>query len=176
MKFKPSISISALLLCSLLAPFAYAETPTANLVGIRQTKERIDVTLNLSGAGEFAVDAGEVAKIAKAAIVSAGVKLADGNEAPSVMVLIHGKTSGVTFEYTVELAVTASVVSPFAKDHTIHAIIWRDSAVGDFPMSWDSQSKKFLKPSGPMNERVYDSLREVAIRLTSALKAAETMK
>lgn len=176
MNYKSFIPLSALLLCSLLAPFAYAETPTANLVGIRQTKERIDVTLNLSGAGEFAVDAGEVAKIAKAAIVSAGVKLADGNEAPSVMVLIHGKTSGVSFEYTVELAVTASVVSPFAKDHTIHAIIWRDSAVGYFPISWDSQSKKFLKPSGPMNERVYDSLREVAIRLTSALKAAETMK
>jgi hypothetical protein len=40
----------------------------------------------------------------------------------------------------------------------------------------DSASKGFIKPSGPINERVYASVREVAARLAADLKKANSTK
>lgn len=130
-------------------------------------------TLNLSGADEFGVEAAEIVKIVRAALASAGVTVAKGNErTPSVKVSVTGESSGGGATFTVEIMVAALLPSPFAKDRSIQAILWRTSAVGKHLIRFDPAAKELVKPSGPMKERVYDSVREVSLRLASALKAA----
>jgi hypothetical protein len=41
---------------------------------------------------------------------------------------------------------------------------------------YDLACKCFIKPSGPINERVYTSVREVAARLAADLKKANASK
>jgi len=152
---------------------AAAQTPASNLTGIKQVQERIDVALNLTGADEFGVDPAEVVKIVRAALRSAGVAVERGDQrTPTVKVLIAGESSGGGATFNVEILVTALLPSPFAKERTVQAILWRDAAAGKHLIRYDPAAKELVKPTGPMKERVYDSVREVSLRLASALKAA----
>ena len=151
---------------------AQAQTPASNLAGIKQLHERIDVAFNLTGAGEFGLDAGEITKIVRAALTSTAVVFAKGDHTtPSIKVLIAGESSGGGGSYEVELLVTAMVPSPFANERSIQAILWRDSVKGAHHLRFDPAAKEIVKPSGPMKERVYDSVREISLRLASAFKA-----
>ncbi len=154
--------------------FADVSTPTSNLAGVKQVQERINVTLNLKGADEFGVGATEVTKIVRTALTSGGVSIAKGDyKIPSVHVAISGESAGGGgAEFTVELVVRALLPSPFAKDRSIEAIIWRSASTGRHLMRYDPASKDLVKPSGAISDRVYDTVREVAARLTADLKAA----
>jgi hypothetical protein len=172
-KLRRYMLLTLLAITSAAGSTALAQTPASNLAGVKQIQERIDVTLNLSGADEFGVEAGEIVKIVRGALASAGVTVAKGNEkTPSVEVLITGESSGGGATFTVEIVVAALLPSPFAKDRSIQAIIWRASVEGKHLIRFDPAAKELVKPTGPMKERVYDSVREVAQRLAAALKAA----
>lgn len=149
-------------------------TPASNLAGVKQVQERIDVSLNLKGADEFGVEANEVIKIVRSALSSGGISMAKGDyKVPSVHVAITGESAGGGgAEFTVELVVRALVPSPFAKDRSIEAIIWRNSATGHHIMRYDPASKGLVKPSGAIKDRVYDTVRQVTTRLVEAAKVA----
>lgn len=144
-----------------------------SLTGIKQVNERIDVILNLVGADEFSLDAAEIAKIVRSSLASANVSLVKGDyKTPAVKVLISGKSSGGGAHYTVELVVTALLPSPFAKERSISAIVWRDTATAEHLIRFDPAAKELVKPTGPIRERVYDTVREVALRLASGLRGS----
>lgn len=166
--------ITAAALTSIGTALADVTTPASNLAGVKQIQERIDVTLNLKGADEFAVEANEVIKIVRAALSSSGISTTKGDyKIPSVHVAITGESAGGGgAEFSVEIVVRALVQSPFAKDRSIEAIIWRNSATGYHLMRYDPASKGLLKPSGTIKDRVYDTVREVAARLAADAKVA----
>jgi hypothetical protein len=149
-------------------------TPASNLAGLKQVQERINVSLNLKGADEFGVEANEVIKIVSSALRSSGISRAKGDyKVPSVHVAITGESAGGGgAEFSVELVVRALVPSPFAKDRSIEAIIWRDSATGHHLMRYDPASKGLVKPSGAIKDRVYDTVRQVATRFVEEAKVA----
>lgn len=150
-------------------------TPASNLAGIKTVREPIEVSLALKGASEFALDATEVAKIVRTFLATTSVSIAKSDQAtPSIEILISGEASGGTGtgSYQVEILVKAILPSPFAKDRNIHAVLWRDGAKGSHILRYDSAAKELIKPSGALKERVYDSVREVSLRLASAFKAA----
>lgn len=149
-------------------------TPSSNLAGVKQIQERIDVSLNLKGADEFAVEANEVIKIVRSALSSSGISVVKGDyKIPSVHVAITGESAGGGgAEFNVEIVVRALVSSPFAKDRSIEAIIWRNSATGHHLMRYDPASKGLVKPSGTIKDRVYDTVRGVAARLAADAKVA----
>lgn len=166
--------IAVAVLTSVGTAFADVTTPASNLAGVKQIQERIDVSLNLKGADEFAVEANEVIKIVRSALSVSGISLAKGDyKIPSVHVAITGESAGGGgAEFTVEIVVRALISSPFAKDRSIEAIIWRNSATGHHLMRYDPASKGLVKPSGTMKDRVYDTVREVAARLAADAKVA----
>jgi hypothetical protein len=91
-----------------------------------------------------------------------------------VGVSISGEsTGGGGAHYTVEALVRATTSSPFAKNRSVEAIFWRGVSSGEEMQRYDSASKGFIKPSGPINERVYASVREVASRLAADLRKSE---
>jgi hypothetical protein len=161
--------------CPSLA-LADVTTPASNIAGMRQVQERIDVSLSIKGADEFGVEASEVIKIVRSALSHAGVSVAKGSyEIPSVHVAITGeRAGGGGADFTVELVIRAQIPSPFAKDRSIDAIIWRNSAADSQHMRYDPASKGFVSPSGAIKGRVYDTVREVAARLAADAKIAGT--
>ncbi len=166
--------IATIVLTGTSAAFADVTTPASNLAGVKQVQERIDVSLSLKGADEFAVEANEAIKIVRSALSSSGISISKGDyKIPSVHVAITGESAGGRgAEFTVEIVVRALVPSPFAKDRSIEAIIWRNSATGHHLMRYDPASKGLVKPSGTIKDRVYDTVREVAARLAADAKVA----
>jgi hypothetical protein len=153
-------------------------TPPGNLVGITKVHENISVALNLKGADEFQVDSQKVTALLREALSSAGIGTnGSGLGTPMVGVSISGEsTGGGGARYTVEVFVRATTSSPFAKNRSVEAIFWRGVASGEEMQRYDPASKGFIKPSGPINERVYASVREVASRLAADLKKANAGK
>ena len=166
--------IAIVVLISAGTAFADVTTPASNLAGVKQIQERIDVSLNLKGADEFAVEANEVIKIVRSALSSSSISVLKGDyRTPSVHIAITGESAGGGgAEFTVEIVVRALVPSPFAKDRSIEAIIWRYSATGHHLMRYDPASKGLVKPSGTIKDRVYDTVREIAARLAADAKVA----
>jgi hypothetical protein len=100
-----------------------------------------------------------------------------GSGTPIVGVSVTGRsTGGGGASYTVEVFVKATVPSPFAKNRSAEAVFWRGVASSDEGMRFDPASKGFIKPTGPINERVYASVREVAGRLASDLRRGNQAK
>jgi hypothetical protein len=166
--------IATAMLYSAGSALADATTPASNLAGMTQLQDRIDVSLNLKGADEFAVEANEVVKIVRSTLNSSGISLVKGDyRVPSVRVAIAGQSAGGGgADFTVEIVVRALLPSPFAKERSVDAIIWRSSATGHHLMRFDPASKALVKPSGAIKDRVYDSVREVAARLAADVRAA----
>lgn len=175
----PAFLLLAMALLTSASPaLADFSTPASNLAGVKQIQERINVSLNLEGADEFGVETNEIIKIVRSALSSSGISMTKGDyKMPNVHVAIAGESAGVLgAAFTVELVVRALVPSPFAKDRSIEAIIWRSSATGRHIMRYDPASKGLVKPSGTLKDRVYDTVREVATRLAADAKVAGTGK
>ena len=155
------------------APHAMSQdfTPPGNLVGITKVHENIAVALNLKGADEFQVDSQKITVFLRDALSSVGILTnGSGLGTPMVGVSISGEsTGGGGARYTVEVFVRATTLSPFAKDRSVEAIFWRGAASGEEVQRYDPAAKGFIKPNGPINERVYASVREVAGRLAADL-------
>jgi len=166
--------ISFILFASSNLVLADVATPASNLAGLRQVQERIDVTLSLKGADEFAVESSEVINIVRSALRSSDILMAKGiYETPSVHVAIVGEsTGGGGAAFSVEIVIRALIPSPFAKDRSIDAIIWRKSAISKHFQLYDPVSKGFVSPNGDIKDRVYDSVREVVARLAADAKIA----
>jgi hypothetical protein len=149
-------------------------TPPGNLAGITKVHENISVALALKGADQFRVDPQKITVFLRDALSSAGIGTnGSGIGTPMVDVSISGEsTGGGGARYNVEVSVRARTLSPFAKDRSVEAIFWRGVASAEEFESYDPASKGFVKPSGPINERVYASVREVAGRLAADLKKA----
>jgi hypothetical protein len=146
-------------------------TPASNLAGLKQFRDRVNVTLDVKGADEFKLDPSEIIKIVRAALLTTGVTFTAGDYAtPSVHIAISGESSGGAMEFRVDMAVRALMASPFAKDRSIEGIVWQRSYVGRHLVRYDPASKGLVKPVGPMNERVYDAARELAHRLPEDIK------
>lgn len=169
-------------LVALLLPLPHALsddlTPSENLVGINKVHEKISVSLSLKGAEEFRVDPDEVKKIVRSALSSVGVATnGSGLSVPMVSASIAGEsTGGGGARYTVELFVRATIPSPFAQNRSVKAIFWHTVASGEETMRYDPAAMGLVKPNGPINERVYASVREVAARLAAELKKANASK
>ena len=166
--------IAVAVLAGVATAFADVTTPASNLAGVKQAQERIDVSLNLKGADEFAIEANEVIKIVRSALSSSGISTAKGDhKTPSVHVAITGEsTGGGGAEFTVELVIRARVPSPFAKDRSIEAIIWRESAAKRHIAYYDPVLHSIVEPSGTIKDRVYDAVRKVAAQLATDAKVA----
>jgi hypothetical protein len=149
-------------------------TPASNLAGIKIVQEKIDVSLNLKGANEFGVDANETVRIIRAALASSGITMIKGDyNTPIVHVSIDGESSGGGgAQFTVEVVVRTLLPSPFLKERTIEAIIWRGTAAGHQLLRFDPAAKELVKPTRSINESVYDTVREVAAHLASEIKGA----
>jgi hypothetical protein len=162
------------------APHAMSQdfTPPGNLVGITKVHENISGALNLKGADEFQVDSQKITVLLRDALNSVGIATnGSGLGTPMVGVSISGEsTGGGGARYTVEVFVRATTSSPFAKNRSVEAIFWRGVSSGEEMQRYDPVSKSFIKPSGPINERVYASVREVAARLAADLKKANASK
>lgn len=177
---KHSLRLLVFAIFSPLAPHAMSQdfTPPANLVGITKVHENISVALNLKGADEFRVDSQKITVFLRDALNSVGIGTnGSGIGTPMVGVSISGEsTGGGGARYTVEVFVWATTSSPFAKNRSVEAIFWRGVTSGEEVQRYDRASKGFIKPSGPINERVYASVREVAARLAADLKKANASK
>lgn len=157
---------------------AYESTPAANLVGIKEINQRITVSLQLKGADEFRVDPEHIKRIVVNTLSSGGISVKKTDTAlPMLSVSITGESAGGGgASYTVELFLRAYLPSPFTKGHSIEAIIWKASSSGQEMMRFDPVAKKLVEPGGPINERVYGSVHEIAVRLIKDLKTANTRK
>ena len=166
--------------CCCLATRARSQdfAPAGNLVGITNVHEKISVALNLKGADEFRLDSQKITALVRDTLNAAGVGTnGSGIGTPMVSASISGEsTGGGGARYTVEVLVRATTPSPFAKNRSVEAIFWRGIASGEEVERYDPASKSFIKPSGPINERVYGSVREVAARLAADLKKANAVK
>ena len=175
-------NILALVLCILLFSASRAVsddlTPSGNLTGIDKVHEKIAVSFNLKGAEEFRLDPEEIKKILRNALGSVGVVTnGSGLGVPMVGASVVGEsTGGGGARYIVEVFVRATIRSPFAKNRSVEAIFWRDIASGEETMRYDPASKDLVKPRGPISERVYSSVRDVASHLASELKKANPSK
>jgi hypothetical protein len=162
------------------APHAVAQdfAPAGNLAGITNVHEKISVGLNLKGADEFRLDSQKITAILRDALSTAGIGTnGSGTGTPMVSVGISGETTGGGgARYTVELSVRATTPSPFTRNRSVEAIFWRGVAAGEEVERYDATSKGFIKPTGPINERVYTSVREVAARLAIDLKKANASR
>ena len=150
-------------------------TPAANLAGVKQMHERIEVSLDLKGAEEFSIDASEVSKIVRTALGSAGVALVGPGDykVPSVHVRIAGESTGLGgANFSVEVVVSSTIPSPFAKDRSVNVIVWRAAGTASQIVRFDPAAKDLVKPSGTIRDRVYETVRTLAGRLGSEAKAA----
>jgi hypothetical protein len=171
-----ALPFQLLLLICLSAPLALAQdfAPPGNLVGIGKVHQNISVALNLKGADEFRVDPQKVKVLLREALNTAGIGLnGSGSGTPMISATISGEsTGGDGARYEVEVFVRATVLSPFAKDRSVEVIFWRGVASAEELQRYDPASKGFVKPSGPINERVYASVRQVVGRLAADFKKA----
>ena len=169
-------SLFMLLVMLSCANFVFADviSPASNLAGVRQVRERIDVSLSLKGADEFGIESSEVITIVRSALISSGISIAKGGyEIPSVHIAVAGESAGGGgARFSVEIVIRVLIPSPFAKNRSIDAIIWRNSASGNHIMRYDPASKGFVAPKGLIRDRVYDAVREVATRLAADAKIA----
>ena len=149
-------------------------TPFWNLAGIEKVQETIPVRLNFKGADEFRIDDKKVCEIIKNVLDSVGIKSSgSGNGIPMVGVTISGESmGGGGARYRVILYVRATILSPFAKNHSVDVILWISEAAGDETMRFDP-AKGLVKPKSQINERVYTSVHEVVSRLADDFKRAE---
>jgi len=165
---------------ALAASVALADelTPSSNLAGITKVHEKISVTLNLKGAEEFRVDPDRIRSTVRKALNSAGVATdGSGIGTPMVSASVVGQTTGGGgARYAVELIVKATVPSPFTKNRSVEVIFWRAIASSEETMRYDPAAKDLLKPGGPIDERVYASMQEVASRLAGDFKKANVRK
>jgi len=176
MHFRISRGLLLNVIAAVFAVSAYAQSPTpaSNLAGIKQLRERVDVSLSLKGADEFGVEAGEVAKIVRTTLLASGLTFAKGDfKMPGIQISVQGEsTGGGGAQFAVELVVTALLPSPFVKERSIQAIIWRGTASGHHLQRYDPATKELIKPTGLIRDRVYESVKEVASRLASDAKAS----
>jgi len=177
---KYSVRLLVLAIFAPLAPLTMSQefTPPGNLVGITRVHENISVALHLKGADEFRVDSQKITVFLRDALGSVGIGTnGSGLGTPMVGVSISGEsTGGGGARYTVEVFIRATTSSPFARNRSVDAIFWRGVASGEEVQRYDPASKGFIRPSGPINERVYASVREVAARLAADLKRANASK
>jgi hypothetical protein len=163
-----------------VAPHAISQdfTPAGNLVGITKVHEKISVALNLKGADEFRIDSQKITGLLRDALSAVGIGTnGSGLGSPMVGVSISGvSTGGGGARYTVEVFVWATTSSPFAKNRSVEAIFWRGVESGEEIERYDPASGSFIKPTGPINERVYAFVREIAARLAADLKKANARK
>lgn len=153
-------------------------TPAANLVGIKEINQRVSVSLQVKGADEFRVDPEKVKRIILDALSGAGISAKKTDTLlPMLSVSLSGEsTGGGGASYAVELFLRVHLPSPFAKERSIEAIIWKGSSSGREMMRFDPAAKKLVEPGGPINERVYASVGEVAARLAKDFKTANAQK
>ena len=169
-----------LLGCIFFSPsnaFSDELTPSWNLSGIDKLHEKIIVHLNLKGAEEFKVDAEEIRKILRGALSNAGVDV-NSTEVGFPMIgasIVGESTGGGGARYTVEVFIRANIASPYAKGRSIQIILWYGCVTGEENMRYDSISKGLVKPTSAINDRVYNSVREVASRLASDFKKANNI-
>jgi hypothetical protein len=161
-----------------LPAVADALTPSSNLAGITKVHEKISVVLNLKGAEEFGVDPDRIKAAVRKKLKSAGVATdGAGIGTPMVTASVVGEaTGGGGARYVVELVVKATIPSPFTQNRSVQAIFWRGVASGEDMMRYDPASKDLVKPTGPLDERVYASVEEVALHLASDFKKANVRK
>jgi hypothetical protein len=153
-------------------------TPSSNLAGITKVHEKISVILNLKGAEEFRLDPNRIKGAVRKTLNSAGVATdGSGIGTPMVTASVVGEvTGGGGARYVVELVVKATIPSPFAQNRSVEAIFWRGVASGEDMMRYDPASKELVKPTGPLDERVYASVQEVALHLAGDFKKANVRR
>jgi hypothetical protein len=132
-------------------------TPAANLVGIKEINQRVTVSLQVKGADEFRVDPErvdpeKVKRIVLDALSGAGISAKKTDTAlPMLSVSLSGEsTGGGGASYAVELFLRAHLPSPFAKERSIEAIIWKGSSSGREMMRFDPAAKKLGSPGIPV--------------------------
>lgn len=177
---KNSISLFLFVCIFLSSPSAFSEelTPSWNLSGIDKLHEKIIVHLNLKGAEEFKVDADEIRKILRGTLTNADVDVNSSEVGlPMIGASIAGEsTGGGGARYTVELYIRATMASPYVKGRSIQIILWYGCVTGEENMRYDPISKGLIKPSSAINDRVYNSVREIASQLASDFKKANSTK
>ncbi len=153
---------------------AYEISPATNLEGLREIHQHITVSLNLRGAEEFNVYAKKVVKIIQTELANAGLPAKKSEPGlPKLNVNVSGESvGGGVATYTVEMVLHLRVPSPFIEDRTIDAIVWREKKTDNLALH--DPLGLFVK--GPINQRVYDSVREVVARLISDFKKANPGK
>lgn len=96
---------------------------------------------------------------------------------PRLSVSLTGfSTGGGGADYTVEILLLAHLPSPYAQERSLEAIIWKGVSSGRDLMRYNPVSKKLVEPGGPISDRVYASVREVAARLAKDFKTASAKK
>ena len=172
-----SLLLIILVLISSTGVFADELTPAWNLSGINKLHEKIIVNLNLKGAEEFNIDADEIRKIIRSTLSIVNVDV-NGSETmlPMLGVSISGISSGGGgARYTIEVYVRDTIKSPYAKDRSIQIILWYGVASAEDNLRYDVISKGLVKPTGSIKDRVYNTVRAVASRLSSDFKKARSL-
>jgi hypothetical protein len=149
------------------------QLPWDNLVGIKNLDKQFTVHLDLQGAEEFDLSANRVQQILVRRFEDAKLVGTGATLKPRADVFISGyPTGGGGGSWTVEMTLTASVSSPFAKDHKIQAIVWRAQKSDQQIMSYDPDKKKVQHPVTALSKRVETTVSEVAELLIQDLKKA----
>jgi len=152
-----------------------ADLPASNLAGIDKVYERIGVTLNLEGADEFGIDPQKIIAIFSEALNRAGVSI-DGTGAglPLLSVEISGAaTGGGGARFSVEAVIRVTgLPSPYVQNRSIEAIIWRKSLSNEELNRFDPIANQLVEPPAPLQSRVYDIARQVALTLESDFRRA----
>jgi hypothetical protein len=161
-----------------IVAFADELTPSSNLAGIKKVHEKISVALDLKGADEFRIDAEQIKTRVRKELNAAGLTMdGSGTGLPMVKAIVAGEaTGGGGARYLVELVVMANMPSPFIRNRSVNAIVWRGVSSGDEAMRYDPTAKGLLSPRDPINERVYASVQEVASRLAADARRANQLK
>jgi hypothetical protein len=148
------------------------------LVGISEVHDKITVDIDIKGAEEFRIDAEKVKKIFLGMLKTVDIATtASGSKLPMFKTSISGEaTGGGGAKFTVEVNIVLSIPSPFAENRSINVILWRGSRSREEIMRYDPIAKDFVKPSGPINDRVYEVVRELASQLAADFKKAKEWK
>jgi hypothetical protein len=162
---------------ALASATTFAEADWTHLIGLPGISERVSITVKLEGAEEFGLKPERLQSLIRDRLRKDGILGGSAKDLPTLNVSVAGRsTGGGGADYRVEITLSARVQSPFAKERSIAAIIWRADSSDSQAMSYDPASKKVLNPPGPLNARVEATLLQVMDTFAADVRKANPRK